>query len=503
MALCAIHLGNDLGNVWFGGGDGRRFFFLNFFADDLSEGTREQLDAREPKRKRLAEAYAAYRADPDNASAWKALQRWQKDLQFIFSFLEHSDELPEESFADPDGSEGRVYFGEGVSQHRWSLPRVVSPLRHLRWLDSAGESDDRRDRSAESLARPAGLLRSYRLARGLLRHLLGQAQVGDGPHYAVIGVPIGAPALSRALFHKMAREAGFAGVVLRSEAELVARHAFDADGGPAILVNLGTMSTELSFVIDEESDPGFGATLIGTGAQADDWIEQLIQQRITAETRASGKRPEFSAISRQKLFSWREACLSSLWPAIQASSDYYGEFQYPYRLRDKLTFWDVRPALESIVQEAFRRSLREPLEKALGQILANARGSSELGTLLSRKLPGALSRVIIGGSGSRLGVCEELVREAAAAGLGCENGALGLHRVPRPLEAVVDGARRYGEGLSEADWRAIAAVQEGWGEPLLDESGLATWFERWSEAMQDDGQRRALRFNLNWHDRGL
>lgn len=496
MALSALHLGNDLCNVWLEKDGGpEKIFALSLFTDGLSETDEEELRVRGKARRELGAAWRNLQDNPDDAGAWRTLSEMVKELQAHFSFLDHMDQLPVERFESPLNAGEAMVFGEHVLRRLWSLPVVYVPLRRLRKL--RGKAFDGRDysyydRETATFSDPEPLYRDVRIVRALLRHLIRARREAGEPLRVVLGTPLPALAPTHAIFHKLAREAGFKAVILRPEEELITRHALGTVDGPSLILNFGTVGLDVSLCHEVDGRIERHAVHVdNAGIRFDREIEHFIQEAIRRSEGDGDTRPVFEPISASRLFFWKDARVSTIWPRIRDSEAWFSEFQYPYKVRDKLTFRDVRPLLEdTVLVEAAETAFAEPLERAL----------RHLRRVDKRAFAAATERVIVAGSGSRLDVIPRLVSEAVATVLEDPGAEPRVEAVSEALDAVVEGAWSTAATVSEDDWAAIEALQADWDRTPLEDLGLETWFKTWSGLMADEASRRTLKFPLSYTD---
>jgi hypothetical protein len=491
MRLCALHLGDDLSNFWLSsGGETTRFFFMSLFSDKVGDGLAGKLQSRSRARSELAQAYSRFMEEGQTDEAWLELGRLQEELSYPFSYIDRIDQLPEEHFPSPLESGETMHFGESVMSHRWSLPEVAAPSRRLnslRGVDLLGRSYEYYDPETGQLGDGEGLMADFKILRALLRQLVraslerhGLEAAGE-PLYLVASLPLSSPPLARSLFCRLAREAGFAAVVLRSPAELALLGELGQSPERALVAHIGTTTMSLTVVgSDEARNPALEVRRSDLGERLDRAIETLVQQQICAEEELSGKTPTFDPISRERLTFWKDARLSPLWPRLRDSEAHFNAFQYPFRMRDRLTFRDVRGLLAgSVLEKAVRSTLREPITEALRQFAGILEGRP-------------LSRVVVTGTSSALEGSVELLTQVTSAELGAPRD--GVIRISEPLDAVVKGALRLGERLSESDWARIAERQRGWALEDLEDEGALAWLDRWSGDLDESRRREDLSF---------
>lgn len=495
MSVCGLNLATDIGNIWLRTqGDVRKRLFINLFAAGISESLRDGFEAEVGHRAKLREATRAFESEPSE-QAWKGLVRWQKELNFHFSFLDHIDQLPREFFEDPQDSAEAIYFGDCILRHQWSLPDVFNPVRRLMRLggiEPGATGPYHYDPETGQVERPEALIRDYQVVRAWVSHLLSELRVpSDEPLRGVLAFPTASTALARAIFSQLLREAGFEAVVLRPQSEVLARHAPGSEA--AIIINISTLATEVIHELPGDGTQAVELSFDDVGDLMDRDIERRIRERIRAEEGEDADDLEFDEISARKLFFWKDAYRSSLWSNIASSAEYFGEFQYPYRVGGAKTLRDVRPLLDAdLLRAAMAEVLREPLTRAFKEILARREAAGATGPL---------PPILLCGSGSRTEGAQEIIEAIAAEASGQEPASITVECVAEPLDAIVSGALGYGESLPEEAWQRVIELQSDWNEIPIKDGRLEEWFARWSELMDDAAHRDALHCNLPWRDR--
>lgn len=495
MSVCGLNLESDVGNIWLRrDGTLHKRIFVNLVASDVEGSTQDILTQRANDLRQLRSAFLSYHKNP-SSDAWRAVTKWQKSLEFPFSLLGHVEQITQNFFSDADNPNKTIFFGEGLLGRNWTLPQISNPLGRLLRLGRDESNEDYGYDPESGATRGVDKLTvDYGLSRQLLAHLLKDVVPSDDSKRVVVAVSTNSSALSRCILFQLLREAGFAAVVFRPYSELIARHKFAPDAPTPIILTLGTVRAELRYK-PENTDQAMERVWPGHGEEVDRAIESLIQERIREEERAHADDLSFESIASERLFFWKDAYRSDFWTAISRGSTYFHEFQYPYKLRDKLTFRDARPYLsDDLLRRANSQVLKESLTEGFQHLKSWVQESA--GGNIAESLP----PVLIAGSGAKIdGITEEIAQIYGDA-LGVTADKVRVSTVSETLDSVVDGALKYAESISEADWGAIEEIQKSWLDQPISGGKALEWFDVWSKTMAEERYRQALHYTMATSD---
>jgi hypothetical protein len=496
MSVCGLNLESDVGNIW-RQQDGvvHKRVFVNLVAANVHDNAQNSLSQRSSATGGLKSAYLAFKKNP-SAENWTAVTTLQKQLSFPFSLIDHIDQIGQDFFSDPENPRKTVFFGQGLLGN-WTL-QITNPLRRLLSLGRQYPNEDYNyDLESGAVSGLDKIEDDYALSCQLLKHLIrGFPEEQRDHQHIVVAISANTTALARCLLFQLLRDAGFSAIILRPHAELLARHIFPAKEPAPILITLGTVKTELRYHPCETTHKTMELDWPEHGEEVDRAIEVLLQERIREAELDHSDCLEFESIPADKLFFWKDAYRSTLWPKIVDSSEYFSEFQYPYKLRDKLTFRDVRPYLSGdLLRAANIRVLESPLSAGLEQIL---QWTSENGQPDVRQSPPA---ILLCGSGALVeGIADEIAAIYSKL-LDCPKDAVKVSTISQTLDAVVDGAIRYSKDLEDDDWASIEEIQKDWQSISIEQGRLLEWFDSWKKVLAEQRYREALHYVLPFDDR--
>lgn len=485
MALCALNLASDIGNIWLRDQKGlRKRLFVGLFSTELSDSLRESILADFGEREQLTKAWLRHRESPSPES-WREVLRHQKSLGFYFSFLEHIAELPREVFADPDAPGESIFFGDCLLRRHWSLDNIFNPIRRLMriGLDDPEAGPYRLDEATGTIERSEDLIRDYRIVLSWLRHIFAELDTGAAPLRAVLAVPIRSSAVSRAIFAQLLREAGCDAVILRNQNELLNRSLGAGSDAPVIL-NISTHATELVYA-DEGGCFPIIKIFPEVGERFDREIEHCLQDSIRRLEGPESAPLHFGDLNTERLFVWKDAYRSGLWEELCKGRDEFSEFQFPYKVGEQPTFQDVRPLMTPLVlNEALARVFAEPLREAFEAVLS------------SRPAGSSPPRVLITGSGSRIEGIVDAVQRSYASVCQREVDSVTVQRVSEPLDAIVAGAMNDAESVSDEVWNRLQGAQKDWLSESIRANQLAAWVRSWRKLTATRADCAALEYEF-------
>lgn len=493
MTLCAINLGHDISHLWFRSDDSiKKFFFISRFSKELGEGEREDPQARMAQRQVLHEAYLKFCENREDMALWREVARQQQDLDYYFSFLDHADQVPLEYFVDPRNPGRHVYFGESVFARQWSLSDLSAPIRRLREMGVV-EKHPYFDKDLGVVTKHDEFLSDWHLVKALLKHLVEFSQcqkqsadedsAGDSsqtPLRAVLGLPASCHPAVGAVFSALCLASGFDAVSLKAEGQLMSQHALGHSREPVLIIRITTANIELAFHPGQSRDSaGWHFALAGHNELVNAEIESRIQGAIR-QMETGSEDLTFESISRDKLFFWKDAQLSPVWPEISKSDEYFEDFQYPYRLGDELTFRDVRAWLkQGLIKDASFKILESPLRQGLKTLV------DKVGLESLKTSEGAVN-VVMAGSGSQMEGAHEWVRQIIVSELfNGDSPSLNIHSVSQALDATVDGAMSLATAKSEETWESLTNLQQGWADLNFEEDRFDECLQAWQAGLSD------------------
>lgn len=495
MSVCGLNLESDVGNIWLRrDGELHKRIFVNLVARDVEDSTGDTMTKRANDVHQLRSAFLSYHKNPSSA-AWRAVTKWQKSLAFPFSLLGHVEQLAQNFFSDDDNPNRTIFFGEGLLGLHWSLPQISNPLGRLLRLGRDDENEDYGYDRETGIARGVDkLTEDYGLSRQLLAHLMKGVAPSEDSKRVVVAVSANASALSRCILFQLLREVGFSAVVFRPYSELIARHKFEVGSPAPVILTLGTVRAELRY----KPDGHMSATetvWANHGEDVDRVIETMVQQRIREEEAAHAEDITFESIASERLFFWKDAYRSDFWTAIARSATYFHEFQYPYKLRDKLTFRDARPYLsDDLLRQANSQVLKSTLSSGFQGLRQWVKESA------GKDMMSEIPPILIAGSGAKIeGIADEVATIYAEA-LNVTKDKVTVQCVSETLDSVVDGALKYGESIPEDDWAAIEEIQKTWLEKSISNGQVLDWFDVWKKTVSEDRYCQALHYNMSSSD---
>jgi hypothetical protein len=496
MSICGLNIESDVGNLWLRHNDELfKRVFVNLVATDVSESVQETLTKRSREISEFSKSYLAYKDNPQSDS-WNELAKQQKELSFPFSLLGHLEQMGQPFFSDPNNPRQAVFYGEGLLGTSWLLPVVSNPLRRILFLGRENPNTDYRyDPKTETVEGMDKLIEDYQLARRLLQHLSNSLPADDSQaKRIVVSVSANATAFARSILSQLLRDVGFNAVVLRPHTELLSHHIAKKALVSPIVISLGTVSTEMRYKPKSAGLKTVEWIWPDTGEAVDRAIEAMVQDRIRAEETEHGEDLNFDPIPLEKLYFWKDAYRSSHWPEIAQSTAFFNEFQYPYRLRDKLTFRDVRPYLSGeLLCNANKQILQEPLVQGFKEIIAKGKAEPD----------SAAAPLLFTGSGARLSGVPEAISALYAECLGLDASKVQVTIIDQTIDAVVDAALSSAESLNEDDWVSIEDIQQSWLGTKVTEGQALEWFKTWSKTMGEERHRAALHYEMEWEDKVL
>ncbi|MDF1664974.1 MAG: hypothetical protein P1V97_24645 [Planctomycetota bacterium] len=491
MSVCGLNLESDVGNIWLRrDGDLHKRIFVNLVASDVEGSTRDTMTQRAKDVHQLRSAFLSYHKNP-SSEAWRAVTKWQKNLAFPFSLLGHVEQLAQNFFSDDDNPNKTIFFGEGLLGLHFSLPQISNPLRRLLRLGRDEDNEDYGyDRESGIVRGVDKLTEDYGLSRQLLAHLMKGVAPSDEPRRVVVAVSANASALSRCILFQLLRDVGFSAVVFRPHSELIARHKFDEGASAPIVLTLGTVRAELRYK-PEGHMSAMETVWAKHGEEVDRVIETMVQQRIREEEAAHAGELSFESIASERLFFWKDAYRSDFWTAIARSARYFHEFQYPYKLRDKLTFRDARPYLsDDLLRQANSSVLKESLKVGFESLTQWLKESA------SKDMATEIPPILIAGSGAKIeGIADE-VAAIYAESLKVSKDKVTVTCVSETLDSVVDGSLKYAESIPEDDWAAIEEIQKPWLDKSIGSGQVLEWFDVWRKTLSEDRYCQALHYNM-------
>jgi actin-like ATPase involved in cell morphogenesis len=482
-----------------------RAFYVSVFASRLDREDGKILRRRVDGRNRLAELKARLDKTPQDQSLQMNLASYLNGLRFPHWFLPNIDAFTDEFIEDAD-----IYFGESVWFHlsrigtqkaRAAVQRIKAPSgpRDILGLEFKYLDEEKDKLIPDQIPSLFEDLRIVKIVMRWMRnrfHNIGRMAAGE-KDYCVMGVPPGAPPLTKALLFMIGLEAGYDAVILRAEPELVARSLILPAEKACIVIDIGAGTTDVCVFIPVSGttilDPRLQETVQKASFAVDRQVEELIRNAIETQ-HPRGTKFYWPQLPQEHLSYWKESCSQPQWEQLKATKENHDTFLYQYKANDEIKFFDVSSVLSAdLVGKAFDKVLTQDIKEKVKSTLDPQGKQPDTEKLLAIHGGPAAQRTVIGGGGSQIPNIQETLKQA----LGPNHR---VRIVPDHLNSVADGARFFARTVWDEDWKEIEQLQKGWLDKhrIEDPKHIDEWYRAWRNIMQDARIRERLRYNMSY-----